>query len=233
MPTPALILPPFLPNLYDLAVMFNGNPVIVADHQRFSRKSRVHRGRIRTPDGESQWLTLPIPSDERRSPLHSVTIADTSGSGEWIKQLTYCYSNAPYFDFLIEELKADLSEAEQFSLLTDVTGYIFSRLARYLELPEISMTKASQMKEWDDNPDQLARNLNASEVYQEHRSRHYLRQAECRTDPDVHIPEYRQTGTGFVPWCCLFDLLFEYGPEAFRITDLLFEKTGGQEVLKN
>ncbi len=221
--TPALILPPFLPNLYDLAIMYHGNPVMVADHVPFSRKSRVHRGRIRTPDGDQQWLTLPIQSEDRKKPLTEVRLdPHTLWAREWMKQITFCYSSSTYFDFFEPELQADLELAEQKNYLVEATGFLFEQIRRYLELPEISFTKASELPEWDDNPDQLARNLGAENMYQEHRSRHYLRQADCRINPPITIPEYHQTGTGFVPWCCWLDLLFEYGPEAFKVTDDFF-----------
>lgn len=217
---PAVVLPPFLPDLYDLAIMYRGNPVLVAGHHRFSRKSRVHRGRVRTPEGDQQWLTLPIHSEDRKKPLPEVRLdPDTPWAREWMKQLTFCYSTSTYFDFFEPELQADLEKAQEKVYLLEATGFLFDRIRRYLELPEMTFTKAEELPEWDENPDQLAQNLGAENLYQEHRSRHYLRQADCRIDPPVTFPEFHQSGKGFVPWCCVLDLLFEYGPEAFKITD--------------
>jgi len=55
----ALILPQFAPNLYDIAVMLQADRIILQDVEEWSRKSRVHRARIRTPEG-TQWINIPI-----------------------------------------------------------------------------------------------------------------------------------------------------------------------------
>lgn len=224
MNVPAILLPPFLPNLYDLAIMLHGNPVLRVDHHRFSRKSRVHRGKIRTPEGETQWINLPVHPDDRRKPIKDVRLDSTENwPSEWMKQLTYCYSSSTWFDFFEAELAADFKTAGEMEYLTEATHFLFEKIRGYLEIPAIHLTPAKEHPYWDENPEQVASGSGAGKIYQEHRSRHYLRQAECRIDPPVSFPEYHQTGTGFVPWCCWLDLLFEYGPEAFKVVDELSE----------
>lgn len=226
---PAQVLPPFLPNLYDLYIMLNGDPVIVCDVHIFSRKSRIHRGRIRTPNGDDQWLTLPIRKEDRKKRIPDVRLDNSvNWPKEWMKQLRFCYSASTYFDHFEEQLYADFQSAATKTYLTDATFVLYDRIRRYLEIPEISLTPASELSEWDDDPDQLAHNLGAGHIFQEHRSRHYLRQAECRIDPEITFPQYHQKGEGFVPWCCWIDLIFEYGPESFKIIDQLYNGVRGK-----
>ena len=218
-----------MPDLYDLCIMLNGDPVIMCDMHSFTRKSRVHRGRIRTPDSSSQWLTLPVQKDDRRKRLPEVRLDSTvNWPREWMKQLTFCYSASTYFDHFEEQIYADFRYAASHTYLTGATFFLFNRIRQYLEIPEISLIPASGLDEWDEDPDQLIRNLGANHLFQEHRSRHYLRQAENRVDPDVRFPRYNQSGQGFKSWCCWLDLLFEYGPESFKIIDQLYNGVRGK-----
>lgn len=80
---------------------------------------------------------------------------------------------------------------------------------------------ASEIEEYSSDPDAFARRLGADTLFQEHDSRHYLRQAENKSEPDFEHPEYRQHFDGFEPQCCILDVLFQFGPESFKITDKL------------
>jgi hypothetical protein len=80
---------------------------------------------------------------------------------------------------------------------------------------------SSELPEYDSDPDKLAANLCADLYYQEQDARHYQRQGMNRQEFSFRHPEYRQHFDGFEPGCCLLDLLFQYGPESFRVTDNL------------
>jgi hypothetical protein len=77
------------------------------------------------------------------------------------------------------------------------------------------------MPEYTPDPDRLAKKLGADVYYQEQNARHYQRQGKNKVDMDFTHPVYRQHFEGFEPDCCLLDLLFQYGPESFRIIDEL------------
>lgn len=213
----ALLLPPYLSNLYDMACMMQADSIIIDDMAVFSRKSRVHRGKIRTPDG-TQWINIPILTEDKKKPLHQVRI---DHSQPWIDQqckaLAFNYRNSIYFDFYEPEIMADIHSGADCEYLLEYTSHIFKRLMIYLQvnLPDLKYT--SSLDAYDQNPDILAKNLGAKKVFHEQNSRNYQRQSAFAVDPDITLRPYRQHFDGFEPDCCLLDLLFEYGPESYQV----------------
>ncbi|MGK7368847.1 MAG: WbqC family protein [Candidatus Halalkalibacterium sp. M3_1C_030] len=214
----ALLLPQFAPNLYDLAVMLQADRIVLQDVEQWSRKSRVHRAQIRTPEG-TQWINIPIRTEDRKKAIKEVRI---DHSEDWItpllRSITYNYRNSIYFDFYEPEIKADFESAADYKYLMPFILHIQNRLLQFMEL-SIDYDFASQIESYTSDPDEFANNLGAKTLFQEHDSRHYQRQAEMKSDPDFEHPTYRQHFEGFEPWCCILDVLFQFGPESFKITD--------------
>lgn len=216
----ALLTPQFAPNLYDLAAMLQADRVVLQDVERWSRKSRVHRAQIRTPEG-TQWINIPILTEDRKKAIRDVRI---DHSEDWItpllRSIKYNYRNSIYFDFYEPEIVADFKSSTDYKYLMHFVLYIQKRLLGFMDI-SIDYEFASQFENYSSDPDQFAKNLGADTLYQEHDSRHYQRQAEMKTEPDFQHPEYRQHFDGFEPWCCILDLLFQFGPESFKIVDKL------------
>lgn len=220
MNTVALLLPGYLPNLYYLAAMMQADRVVLVDNERFSRKSRVHRGRIRTPAG-TQWLTIPVDPQTRRSPVNRVGI---DHSRDWVRThlraLEYNYRNSIYFDFYEPEIRADLQQARQYTYLIDFVLYFKRRLLTYLQI-DVTWELASEQLDYDPDPDRFIGNMGAGAMFQEQYSRHYQRQGSRRREPEFRHPVYIQHFKGFESDCCLLDVLFQYGPSAYEIIDPL------------
>ncbi|NGP75492.1 WbqC family protein [Balneolaceae bacterium YR4-1] len=216
----ALLTPQFAPNLYDLAIILQADRVVLQDVEQWSRKSRVHRTQIRTPEG-TQWINIPILTEDRKKAIKDVRI---DHSEDWItpllRSIRYNYRNSVYYDFYEPEINADFRSAGEYKYLKPFILHIQKRLFQFMEL-SIHYEFASDLEEYTSNPDELVKRLGASTLFQEHDSRHYLRQAECKAEPDFKHPEYRQHFDGFEPWCCILDVLFQFGPESFKITDKL------------
>lgn len=218
--TLTLLLPSFAPNLYDLAVMLQGDRVVLQDTERWSRKSRVHRAQIRTPEG-TQWINIPVRTEDRKKAIREVRI---NHEEEWIapllRALRYNYRNSIYYDFYEPEIRADFEQATDFVYLLPFVLFVRKRLFRFMEL-DIEEELASGVEGYTSDPDALAERLDADRLFQEEGSRHYQRQARRRAEPDFEHPVYHQHFEGFEPGCCILDLLFQFGPECFRITDRL------------
>lgn len=216
----ALLLPQFAPNLYDLAVMLQADTVVLQDVEQWSRKSRVHRAQIRTPEG-TQWINIPIRTEDRKKAIREVRI---DHSDDWItpllRSLKYNYRNSVYYDFYEPEIIADFNSATDYEYLLPFILYIQKRLLQFMELP-LTYDLASGYELYSSDPDEFARRLGADTLFQEHDSRHYQRQGEHKMEPDFEHPVYRQHFDGFEPWCCILDVLFQFGPESFKITDKL------------
>ena len=216
----AVLQPVLLPDLHDMALMFKADTVVLQDSEPWSRKGRTHRARIRTPDG-TDYLSVPVMKSDRKGPIGKVRIDHTR---DWLtpfwRSLEFNYRNSIYFDFYEPEIHADLMTGQNFEFLTDFSAFLNKRLFGFLDIElQATFLYSSNMSGYTSDPDQLARHLKAGTYYQEHNSRHYQRQGETRQIPDFHHPEYRQHFDGFEPYCCLYDLLFQYGPESFLILD--------------
>jgi len=218
----ALLQPTFCPNLYDLACMLQAHEVLLQDCEDWSRKGRIHRAKIRAPEG-TQWINIPVRTEDRSKPINKVRIDHETPWWEPIlKALKYNYRNSIYFDFYEPEISADFQKARDYTYLMPFSLYFRRRLFTYLQL-NISYKLASEVSWYDSDPDLLAERRGAAIIFQEHKSRHYMRQATRYIQhPDFSHPRYRQHFAGFEPYCCLLDLLFQFGPESFKITDQLY-----------
>ncbi|MGM0545782.1 MAG: WbqC family protein, partial [Bacteroidota bacterium] len=220
------LTPQFAPNLYDLAIMLQADRILLQDTERWSRKSRIHRAQIRTPEG-TQWINIPICTEDRKKAIKDVRM---DHSEDWVtpllRTIEYNYRNSIYYDFYEPEIKADWESAYDYTYLQEFILYIQKRLFRFMDI-NIEYELASELPDYDSNPDALVRKLGADTLYQEHDSRHYLRQAEHKSKPYFEHPQYHQHFEGFEPWCCILDVLFQFGPESFRITDQLVQKVEG------
>lgn len=216
----ALLLPQFAPNLYDLAFMLQADRIVLQDVERWSRKSRVHRAQIRTPEG-TQWINIPIRTEDRKKEIRKVRI---DHEDDWItpllRSIEYNYRNSIYYDFYEPEITADFKSAKDYEYLMPFVLHIQKRLLSFMDI-SVEYTFVSQMESYTSDPDKLAQKLGAETLYQEHDSRHYQRQAKMKTEPAFTHPTYHQHFEGFEPKCCIMDVLFQFGPESFRITDQL------------
>jgi hypothetical protein len=223
----ALLTPQFAPNLYDLAAMLRANRIILQDVERWSRKSRIHRAQIRIPEG-TQWINIPVRTEDRKNAVKNVRM---DHSEDWVtpllRTIEYNYRNSIYYDFYEPEIKADFESAYDYTYLMEFVLYIQKRLLRFMDI-NIDYELASELPKYTSDPDLLAKNLGADTLFQEYDSRHYQRQAEqLQGDLQFKHPQYHQHFKGFEPWCSILDVLFQFGPESFRITDQLVEKVEG------
>lgn len=218
--TLSLLQPTCFPDLYYLSVLLRSDRLILQDTEPFSRKGHVHRGLIRTPAG-TQWIHVPAPGEDRGKPIGEVRLA---ASRTWhtklMETLAYNYRNSLYFDHYEPEIRADFETAVETENLAGFIRHLNRRLFGYLGEEHLAEW-ASEVKEYTHDPDELAERLGASRLWQEQDGRHYQRQALRRETMPITHPVYRQHFGGFEPGCCLYDLLFEYGPECWRVIDLL------------
>lgn len=216
----AILQPTMIPNLHDLAILLNCDFSVLQDTETWSRKSRVHRAKIRTPEG-TQYINIPVVTEDRDKPIRNVRI---DHSEKWIepllRALEFNYRNSVYYDFYEPEIRSDFESADEYEYLLDFNLYLRSRIFRFLEMENLPETiLSSTLDKYDSDPDQLAKNLDAGQYFQEPGARHYQRQGKNRSKLKFTHPVYRQHFDGFEPDCCLLDLLFQYGPESFRVID--------------
>ncbi len=200
--------------------MLKADRIILQDVEQWSRKSRIHRAKIRTPQG-TQWIHIPIRSEDRKRPVKKLRI---DHSRNWIspllRSLEYNYRNSIYYDFYEPDIQNIFQKATDFTYLQPFILHLFEKLCQLIDV-SLDYSLASDLSGYTSDPQQLSRQLNASELYFEQNSRHYQRQAGIASDPKFKHPVYYQHFEGFEPNCCILDMLFQLGPECFRVTDRL------------
>ncbi len=218
----SILQPTLIPDLSDIAVMLAADIVVIQDSEKWSRKGRSHRAVIRTPEG-TQYLNVPVRTEDRKKEIRHVRI---DHSENWIdpmlRAIEFNYRNSIYYDFYEPEIRTDIESGADFECLLPFSQYLEKRLFQFLEI-EFTADRlySSEMENYHSNPDKLAGSLGADIFYQELGARHYQRQGKNRNDLPFTHPEYRQHFDGFEPGCCLLDLLFQYGPESFKVLDQL------------
>lgn len=216
----ALIQPQFAPNLFDLSAMLKADLVVWNDLEQWHRKGRTHRAAIKGEHG-LQWINIAVITEDRKKPIREVRIDQEE---EWIEPfwnaLHHNYTEATWYDFFAEELEADINQFAEFEKLIDLNQWFFGKLMRYLEF-EVDYKLASQIPDFDPNPDVFVDRIGANILFQEHESRHYQWRSDAAKDPlDMH-PKYSQIGDDFVTELSILDLLFNEGKESFRVLEKL------------
>lgn len=218
----ALLQPKFAPNLYDLAAMLKASRVVWNDLEQWSRKGRTHRAAIKGEQG-LQWINIPIKTEDKKKAISEVRIEHEE---DWIEPfwnaLLHNYSDTTWFDFFAKELEADIRQFAKFEKLLDLNIWFFGRFMEYLEF-ELDYTLASQIPEFDPDPDEFREHIGADVLYQEHDSKNYQWLSDSAKPGLENHPEYNQIGDHFLPGLSLLDLLFNEGKESFWVLEELIE----------
>lgn len=216
----ALLQPQFAPNLYDMASLLKADRVIWNDLEQWHRKGRTHRAAIKG-EQEQQWINIPVKTEDRKKPINQVRIEQEE---DWIEPfwnaLLHSYSEATWFDFFADELEADIKNFSTFEKLIDLDIWFFERLSGYMEF-KVDYTLASQIPNFDPNPDVFLDVTGAEELYQEHDSKNYQWRSEKVQKALKSHPTYPQLGSDFLEELSILDLLFNLGKESYRVINTL------------
>lgn len=206
----ALLLPGIVPDLRWFLAAQDADMVVLNDLSPWSRKSRVHRYQIRTPQG-TQWLNVPVTRTDQQALKEAKVDISTNWQPDHLRTLQMNYRNSLFFDFLEAEVEAVLKQASMSQLLVEACETTTRLWFRLLEMDPI-LHYASGLGAWDHDPDQLALNLGATKLILEHESRHYQRQPVSTPTMVMPHPEYRQHFGGFYSGCGILDYIFSKGP---------------------
>jgi hypothetical protein len=206
----ALLLPGIVPDMHWIQAFARADQVILDDLSPWSRKSRVHRYQIRTPQG-THWLNVPVLKNNGRSLRETQMDPSQTWAKEHMRTLAMNYRNSLFFDFLEAEIEDTFNKAASQANLVDASIVSLNLILSLLGLPKV-WTMASEIAGWTNDPDALAHLLGADALILEHQSRHYQRQAIHTPILEMPHPEYRQHFGGFYPECGILDYLFAKGP---------------------
>lgn len=213
----ALLLPGLVPDLRWFLAAASSDLVVLNDMHSWSRKSRVHRYQIRTPQG-TQWLNVPVVKSDRQPLSKCLIEPNATWANDHMRTLQMNYRNSMFFDFLEAEVESIMLRAGKSSCLVDACMITTPLWSKLLEL-DIEFIMASELPEWGTDPDVLAQNMGATKMILEHESRHYQRQPINTPIMEMPHPEYRQHFGGFFPECGILDYIFSKGIGSLRTVE--------------
>jgi hypothetical protein len=200
--------------------MLNADVVVWNDLEQWSRKGRTHRAAIMGEQGQ-QWINIPIKTADKKKAIGKVRIDQDD---DWIESfwnaLLHNYSNATWFDFFSDDLNADIKQFANFNRLLDLNIWFFGRLMKYLEF-KVDYQLASQIPEFDPNPDLFMESMNADVIYQEYDAKNYQWLHDKQVPALKKHPVYKQSEGDFIAGLSILDLIFNEGKESFRVFDQL------------
>ena len=219
-------LPSLFPDVSWIRNLLTSDFLVIQDHLPFSRKSRVHRGKIRTPDG-TQWIHIPIHPEDRNESLYLCRLDLQS---DWLtplwRSIEFNYRNSIYFDFYEDEILAVMQDVTKATTFAEAHRILFSTWISLLEIDEpkfvYSSSKLNQVT--SDKPDPLdfiSEIESAGLIIRESQSKNYQPPIHRSVEIQKPLPSYHQHFDGFEPNCCVLDLLFQNGPESWRILEEL------------
>ena len=135
----AVLLPAALPDLLWIKRLLQAKITLIDDLSPFSRKSSVHRGRVRTPNG-TQWVYIPVLAEDRLDgvPICNARIdSDTGWRVDFWKALEFNYRNSVWFDHFEFDLRRDIDTIAGMSLYSEAARFLVNRVLGYLEIRDL------------------------------------------------------------------------------------------------
>ncbi|AXI99798.1 WbqC-like protein family protein [Cyclonatronum proteinivorum] len=216
------LMPALIPDLEHLFVVLNAAHTYYLTNEPFSRKGKAHRAQIRSAS-QSQWLTLPVLSEDKKKPIRHVRINQNINWPEaFMKVLQVNYGNSRFYDFYQPEIRADFEHAAGLTYLTDIIFYLNERISRYLEITSLLENRISRVSTAGFQEQLKTHHSNNEPLIQiEQRGSYYRKIDSCGygliREVDFEHPIYRQPWGDFFAGCSVLDLLFQYGPYSYQI----------------
>jgi hypothetical protein len=204
----------FAPNIHDLKAMASSDCTWLLGGDRWSRKGRSHRAAIQNAE-HLQWAGIPIRTEDKKKMISQVRI---DGRTDWtipfLNAIKHSYSNAPFYDFYWREFEALILKASQVKYLWDFNQMVLPELLEFISYHHLleRMEYISGEVDWS-----LLHKFDY--CVQEHASHTYMtpiRTASSSYDATLSYGEHHKS---FFDQLSIIDLLFEVGPESFKVLD--------------
>jgi hypothetical protein len=216
----AVVLQPmYLPWMGYFGMVETADVFVFYDDVQFVRRSWQRRNRIKVPDGDFTWLTVPVEKDFGQA-INEVEIKDTGWQEDHWQSITHSYANAPFFDEYSDILREIYDQT--WGQLVELDVQIISRLCdafgvgsdfRFSSELDVEGEKTNRLVN-------ILQNIEADEYVSGPGAKDYL-------DPDMFEeaaidlywhefphPEHEQVHGEFVSHLSAIDLLFHKGPNA-------------------
>lgn len=218
----AVILQPmYLPWMGYFGLVDRADVFVFYDDVQFVRRSWQRRNKVKVPDGEFTWLTVPVEKDFEQQ-IDEVRIQTGTGwrDDHW-KSIRHSYSATEHFKQYSDEFKRIYSQG--WERLLDLDVEIIQTVADILELDDTEFRFSSSMSTKGEKTDRLLgllTDLGADEYISGPGARDYL-DVDLLESRGIEVfwhefdhPTYQQPHGDFVSHLSVVDLLFNNGPEA-------------------
>jgi hypothetical protein len=202
---------------------------IVLDHVQFEKNSFTNRNKVRTNSGWC-WITVPVHTKNKfgELPINDVKI---NNSTNWKKKhfqtILQNYNQSPYFNLYREEIESLFTG--EWTNLSTLCDKLTTSILRWLDIntPMVRSSELTPTRNKSSLVLELCEKTGATTYLSGPFGRDYLDQ-NTFSDKGISIsfheyehPTYAQTHDGaFQPFMFIFDLLFNYGPDSWRILGL-------------
>lgn len=226
--TVVITQPTYLPWLGYFEQMVRADVFVFLDNVQFVPRSWHCRNRLRGPDGQPFWLSVPVAKHDRETALKDVRIS--SDQPQWkakhLQSIRHNLGRTAFFPRLFPDIEAWLGGAWEFLADMNIAG--IRMVAGWLGLnPEFR--RASELRSEGRNIELLVsicRELGADHYYSSLGSKAYI-----DNDPEAFArhgigleyqhwphPIYEQDGGDFVSHLAALDALCRLGPETVRMS---------------
>jgi hypothetical protein len=193
------------------------------DDVQFVRRSWQRRNKIKLPDGDFIWLTVPVEKNFKQE-IHEVEIKDNGWHNEHWKSIHHSYANAPYFNEY-SPLLENVYESRWESLL-NLNVTIVENITDILGIDDTEFIYSSELNIEGEKTDRLLSVLDeigADEYISGPAAKDYMEVKKFKHEGielywhDFDHPEYPQQHGDFVSHLSIVDLLFNVGEDAMDV----------------
>lgn len=219
--TVMLLQPSYLPWLGFFEQALRSDFFVVFDDAQYTKGDWRNRNRIKTRDGRTIFLTVPVQRAATETPIREIRIAEDS---RWIRRhLNQCreqYGKAPFFEKYFPEFARILNKkhGHLLELNLDLIQYFLVELGGHCEI--LLNSSLSIQERGKERMLGVAKHLGASVCYNGAAGRALYDPGEFRKwgvallFQEFHCPRYEQGEGEFVPNLSILDLLFRCGPQS-------------------
>lgn len=215
--------PDFLPHLGFFSKLIDCDLFVILDHVQLLKRGWHHRDRIKNPQGEAVWLTVPVRGIKKFQRINEARI---DYAQNWISKhlnmLREYYRSAEYFSEVFKRVENILNKKHKF--LHDLNYEFIVSFKNYFSI-EVEMLLSSDMNILSTknqmNVD-IVKKVKGNVYLSGVGARNYLKK-EPFEQADIEIrwqefehPEYPQLHGKFIPNLSCLDFAMNCGPHLFE-----------------
>ncbi len=217
--------PTYLPWLGYFELIRRADIFIVLDNVQFSRRSWQCRNRLKGPDGEPFWLTVPVSHGHRDTELREIRISPNDDwAGSHLRSIHAALGRASYFHALIGPVDTLLRRPPARLVDLNVAGIAVLAGLLGLSTPLVFASELGVSGRRSELLLRLCQRVGADVYYSAHGASDYLEEDKHMfQDAGIQVeyqtwehPVYPQRGGGFISHLSALDAVANVGPETAR-----------------